>query len=472
MKREELRNILEQQEKGFHYTGSFLPAADDGVQPYVGDPMPYYEDGTYYIYYLKESGDSFNHSIYLAKTKDFSHFEEKENAIVTSDSHGQDEWVGTGSLVKVDGQYLLFYTGHTFSKRFEFSEKVLLARGDSPENMEKVPGWEITPAPELMQKRDFRDPQAYYDEEAECFRLTISASCQGVARILKYSISKDLTDIRYDGILFTDRDGIVFNLECTDLFRMGQQWYLTFSAQDGCLYYASSKERFGPYSEPIALDGNLFYAAKHVDNGKDFYMVGWGRRSCTLTSLTEISAWGGNLLVQKIKQRADGSLYLTPVDAVAQQYRHTQPLMAESFLKLSAENSYQERAVFTVYDYFRLSGRFTYAGEGSFGLAFAFDKPKEDKRIEIDTAAQKLRFTFHQGTVTMAEAPVTLTSGREYGFTYIQEGSMGVFYIDDEAALTVRVYGILGKPIRLFARGNEVSLTCLQEFTRDEGAAH
>lgn len=468
MKREELKNILEQQEKEFHYTSSFLPAVDDGVQPYVGDPMPYYEDGTYYIYYLKESGDSFNHSIYLTKTKDFSHFEEKENAIVTADGHGQDEWVGTGSLVKADGQYLLFYTGHTFSKRFAFSEKVLLARGDSPEKMEKVPGWEITPAPELMQKLDFRDPQAYYDEKEECFWLTISASCQGIARVLKYRISKDLTNIRYEGFLFTDREGIVYNLECTDLFQMGGQWYLTFSAQDGCLYYAASKERFGPFSEPIALDGKLFYAAKHVDNGKDFYMVGWGRRSCTLTSLTQLSAWGGNLLVQTLKQRADGSLYLAPVDAVAQQYQHAQPLLAEPSLKLSAEQTYQEQAVFTVHDYFRLSGRFTYTGKGSFGLAFAFDKPKEDKRIEIDASTQMLRFTFNQGTVTMAEAPLALTAGWEYSFTYIQEGSLGVFYIDDVAALTVRVYGILGKPIRLFACGNEVSFTCLQEFTRDE----
>ena len=31
----------------------------------------YYEDGIYYIYYLKDGGDSYNHSIYLATTEDF-----------------------------------------------------------------------------------------------------------------------------------------------------------------------------------------------------------------------------------------------------------------------------------------------------------------------------------------------------------------------------------------------------------------
>ena len=49
----------------------FLPEKDGFVQPYIGDCMPYYEDGVYYIYYLKEGGDSYRHSIYLATTTDF-----------------------------------------------------------------------------------------------------------------------------------------------------------------------------------------------------------------------------------------------------------------------------------------------------------------------------------------------------------------------------------------------------------------
>lgn len=466
MNKEQMNLILEQQEKAHRYQAFFLPSLDDGVQPYVGDPMPYHEDGTFYIYYLKESGDSLNHSIYLTKTRDFLRYEEKEESLITANLSGQDEWVGTGSLVKTEEQYLFFYTGHTFSENFAFSEKVMLARGSSPEKLEKVPGWEITPAPELMQKLDFRDPQAYYDKEEECFWLTISASCEGVARILKYRVSKDLKTAQYEGFLFTDREGIVFNLECTDLFQMGKLWYLTFSAQDGCLFYASSKERFGPFSDPIPLDGKLFYAAKHVDNGKDFYMVGWGRRSHSPASLSEISAWGGNLMMQKLSQREDGSLYLMPVDAVFNQHQNPESLLlADSSLMLSAEEGYREQEVFTVCKSFRLSGRFSYKGEGCFGLAFDFGIPEEDKRIEIAPSAQTLRLTFGQGSVIMAEVPISLTDGRDYSFTYIQEGSLGIFYIDEVAALTVRVYGILGKPIRLFACGNEVSFTCLSEYT-------
>ena len=128
--------------------------------------MPYYEDGLYYIFYLKEGGDSYRHSIFLATTRDFISYEDYNDPIlVSSDGQAQDEWIGSGSVVKVDDIYYLFYTGHTNSDSFEYAETVMLAKGNSPTSFEKVAGWEITPDASLNQKRDFRDPQGYYDEE-------------------------------------------------------------------------------------------------------------------------------------------------------------------------------------------------------------------------------------------------------------------------------------------------------------------
>ena len=43
---------------------------------------------------------------------------------------------------------------------------------------------------------------------------------------------------------------------------------------------------------------------------------------------------------------------------------------------------------------------------------------------------------------------------------------MGVFYIDGEAALTVRIYGASGKPIKLFAENNTVTFTSLRQYTK------
>ena len=42
---------------------------------------------------------------------------------------------------------------------------------------------------------------------------------------------------------------------------------------------------------------------------------------------------------------------------------------------------------------------------------------------------------------------------------------MGVFYIDDMAALTVRLYGVSGKPIKLFAENNSVTFSALEQYS-------
>jgi hypothetical protein len=131
------------QEAAYAYKTFFLPAQDNGAQPFVGDTMPYYEDGTYYIYYLKEGGDSYNHSIYLATTKDFVTYTEKDDVVLeASRSGGQDGWIGTGSVVKVKDVYYFFYTGHAFSDSYEFKEKILVAKSTDLTSFEKVTDWE------------------------------------------------------------------------------------------------------------------------------------------------------------------------------------------------------------------------------------------------------------------------------------------------------------------------------------------
>ena len=138
----------EEQEAACSYQAYFRPAMDGSDQPYVGDTMPFYEDGVYYIYYLKEGGDSRNHSRYLATTTDFVRYIEYDEAILESTPGAQDDWIGTGSVVKVGEKYYLFYTGHTDGP-MEFKEKILVAGGDSPLAFTKLPDWELIPPEEL-----------------------------------------------------------------------------------------------------------------------------------------------------------------------------------------------------------------------------------------------------------------------------------------------------------------------------------
>ena len=457
------------QEAAYTYRNFFLPAVDGINQPYVGDTMPYYEDGTYYIYYLKEGGDSYNHSVYLATTQDFVTYKEYDDPILeASRGGGQDGWVGTGSVVKVKDEYLFFYTGHASSDTYEYMEKIMLAKGTEPTRFEKAEGWEITPPSELGQKRDFRDPQAYYDAESDTITLTVTASQGGIARILKFTLSGDLSHVQYDGVIFTNTVGNFWNLECSDTFRMGDKYYLTYSAQDDTLWYAVSETPYGPYGEARRLDGKLFYAAKHVESPEGAYMVGWARRSESPSSLSDVSGWAGNLAVQKIIQKENGDLALAPVEKIADQFTKRRHLAAETDrIELQAGARYNYTEAFTAYESFLLKGKFTYTGSGCFGLAFDYNGQAEKyKLITLDPAAQKLQLQFNEGSTLITETEAGLEAGREYAFTYIQEGSVGIFYLEDIAALTVRLYGVSGKAVRLYAESNSVTFTELREYTR------
>ena len=457
------------QEASYEYGTFFLPEADGINQPYVGDTMPYYEDGVFYIYYLKDGGDSYNHSVYLVTTTDFVHYTEQEEPVLeASRNGGQDGWIGTGSVVKIEETYYFFYTGHNGSATAEYKEKILVAKSDNLRSFEKIEEWEIAPPSELGQKNDFRDPQAYYDPVTETISLTITASQGNVARILKYTVDKNLQNTTYDGIIFSNKVGDFWNLECSDTFKIGDTWYITYSAQDDTLWYASSDQQFGPYSEAKRLEGKLFYAAKHVEDGKNSYMVGWARRSESVSSTQDVAAWAGNLLVHKIAQKENGELVLTPIDAVLEQFSVRRDLLLENpYTYVEAGSLYNYVEVFTCYESFVISGNFRYEGNGSFGMCFDYSgKEEKYKMISICPSENKLSLSFNEGNTLIAEKEIELTRGKEYSFKYIQDGSVGVFYIDDVAALTVRVYGVSGKPIRLFAENNSVMFSSLRQRTK------
>ena len=133
---------------------------------------------------------------------------------------------------------------------------------------------------------------------------------------------------------------------------------------------------------------------------------------------------------------------------------------------MEAKETRSYKDAFTVYERFLISGEFTFTGSGRFGLAFDFGNGEEDyKLISLDPEDDKIELSFGNGATVITETAAKLESGQTYSFTYLQEGSVGVFYINGEASLTVRLYGTSGKPIRLFAENNNVSFTKLKEST-------
>ena len=440
------------------YKSFFLPAPVDGCQPWVGDVMPYFEDGTFYIYYLKDGGDSYNHSIFLATSKDLADFTEYPGPILEA-APGRDFWMGTGSVVKVGEKYYLFYTAHNASPKFEFDEVIRVAEGTSPTSFKKREDWMLTPPAFLGQRIDFRDPQGYYDPASDTIALTVTASHQNTAKALKFTVSGDLKTTACDGFIFEndkERCGDFWNLECTDTFCLGDTYYLTYSAQNDTLWYAMSDKPYGPYGQPRRLDGKLFYSAKHVESADGAWMVGWARRSA--------DTWGGNLMARKLCRKENGDLYLMPVDAVLERFQTPMPLSCGQNVTVRSGNARAYVPAFACHGSFMIKGKFRFDGNGSFGLAFdATGEPGDTAHLSVDPAAGRIRLT--RGRKTVAEISADLDTGRDYAFSYIQEGTLGLFTVDAAASLTVRVPSAEYLTLRLFARAGTAVFSNLHALT-------
>ena len=214
-------------------------------------------------------------------------------------------------------------------------------------------------------------------------------------------------------------------------------------------------------AEPKPLDGHLFYAAKSVTDGEDTYMVGWARRSESPSSTQDVRAWAGNLVAQKVVETEDG-IVLAPLDAyLAADIQRT--LLSESEVSPAA-GEYVDS--FTCQERYIVTGSFTFEGTGDFGFAFDYNGRKDRyKLVSFSPEQQAMSLSFNLGTTPITSVPVSLEAGRSYPFTYVQEGSVGILYLDGQAALTVRVYGVSGRAVKLYSEDGNVTFSDLKQFT-------
>lgn len=433
---------------------------------FVGDVIPYYENGIFYIFYLKDQGNSYNHSIFLVETKDFLHYIDKGEVIHASENKmGQDDWAGTGSVVKVDNTYYFFYTGH--NHRLEIQEKIMIAKSENDiYHFKKIENLYIEPLEDLSHI-DFRDPDVFYDAKNEKFTLTITTNSPSKGKIIaKYSLSKNLKSYSYDGVVFQEKndyfDFKFFNFECSDIFKINRYWYLSFSCQDDALWVTKSKDRFtdfdsGKYGTPYRLDGKYFYVPKSVSDGVNTYMVGWarGRRGCNDNG---DGTWGGNLLVSKVVQKEDGTLYLTKINNLDSYF--------QTDIKLSCSNCNIDKnsivEISKIYGSFKLEGDIEFTGKSDFGFIFGSEKNENlQGKIKFNTKNNRVEYIILNKNRNDSFINAELKEDAKYHFTLVSEGSVVVIYIDEVMSLTCRFYEIINSHLSFYSKNTKVKLSNL-----------
>jgi beta-fructofuranosidase len=301
--------------------------------------------------------------------------------------------------------------------------------------------------------------------------------------VLAYYTSKDLMSWKYDGIFYDGGTKNYFFMETAQVFKMGSMYYLLYSDIDSRrVVYRKSSSATGPWEQPLGsefLDGKDFYAAKAVSNGKDAFIMGWTPK--TENNLDSgIKTWGGNLVVHKLMQKSNSDLNLSIPDAVRNGISTNLSLEInrkvggfekmdankESY-KLTSTSPNNVSAIFyepidapryliaTTVSYSNSSrdfGFFLGACDQSNNVISLRFVPGENK-IRLDKTT---RSTLFSTTTSYNETSFQLEPNIDYDVKVVIENSIVVIYINNQIALSSRVYKAPNTSWGVFADNSSV----------------
>lgn len=292
-------------------------------EAWVGDVIPYFENGDFYLYYLREKRlngiPAEKTSWNLVSTKDFIHFNDKGVALKAGTLEDPDRSCYTGSVLKDStGKYHLFYTAQNsanpkYMKDGRPLQYIMQAESMDLQHWKKKKEFILAACGE-HENFDWRDPFVFYNEDEECYFMLIAARIKGKTRkkggCLCCMKSPDLQEWTVEGDFYAPETYMTH--ECPDCFKLGDWWYLVFStfSDKYVTHYRMSKTIDGPWMIPEndTFDGRAFYAAKTApgSNGKR-YLFGW-----VPTKYGNVDEgkweWAGNLAVHELSQEKDGTL--------------------------------------------------------------------------------------------------------------------------------------------------------------------
>jgi beta-fructofuranosidase len=257
---------------------------------------------------------------------------------------------------------------------------------------------------------------------------------------------------RRDGFFWAP--GSTFDLECADIFSIGDWWYLLFSTAQHTRY-RMSRSPYGPWSIPDddLFDGRWLYAAKTAEVDAERVLFGWLADARPRNDDGE-RVWGGSLMTRRLVQRRDGSL------AVDGSRRSAPPtgLPLGGGRVLDAADGFAALPVASGHD-LELEIPVAVPASGRFGLFVRTDELlTEGYRIGFDVGAQTMSWS----TVTPAGETLRLSRhcvlhpGAEIVVRATLSGSV-VDVVAAGSALCARAFDAPGDRVSIWAEGARIS---------------
>lgn len=183
----------------------------------------------------------------------------------------------TGSVVRHDGRWHLFYTGIAHAEGGEV-QRIGLATSDDLLAWERN-GLLLEADPRWYDREHWRDPWVAWDPQRACWDMLICAKSGGRG-ILAHAHSRDLRNWT-TGPPLSPPTGH-FHLEVPQLMQHNGTWWVLFSdvfAGSG-IHYLSAPERLGPYSaesRDLLPDAppRRHYAARVLEHRGERLLFAW-----------------------------------------------------------------------------------------------------------------------------------------------------------------------------------------------------
>ncbi|AFE61345.1 glycosyl Hydrolase family protein (plasmid) [Rahnella aquatilis HX2] len=442
--------------KGISQINDFFPRVDGS---YVGDPMPVYNNGVFDIFYLNDvrgGGDLGVHAIHLLSSANLYNYQNHSEVIpYVNDINSPELLLGTGSIIKVGDTWHAWYTAH--NENVFPVESIMHATSKDRLHWVKHPLDTILPSSNYR-GHDFRDPDVVWIPEKKEYWMLVTTRSNGRGVIARYS-STDLKNWKDSGIFF-DNDTLSSdaNLECPSLVFFKGRWYLSFSDQWPLrlTQYRVADNPEGPWRKlnNYMFDGPGFYAGKLVLKNDRMFVFGWIPTKTGNSDSGNID-WAGNLVVHELTEDDHGQLNsVIPQElqaSINDNLGSTYTLTSSKKLTTATQFGLLQSSVYQplpIRGELRAMIDIPSAGMiMSFGLT---DNKVSDARLNIVFNKSKGKVYFFNSPLARinqvsAESWTDVEIGTQVELRVLIQNSIAVFYINNKAAFSTRMYSMQSK---------------------------
>ena len=461
----------------------------------VGDVIPFYVNGEFKIFYLNLGRPPWDPGAlpdwHLLGTQDFVHYKEYGSSGIQG---------GTGAILDVDGIY------HMFSCIFLENRQIIChATSRDLLTWEKHPEDDFEPDFTIYEPSDWRDPFVFWNADEGQYWMLMAARERGpLSRggCIGLCVSDDLKTWSARPPFYNPNLHISA-LECPDLFQIEDWWYLVYSTYTDrfATHYRMSRSMNGPWLAPAedTFDGRAFYAAKTISDGKKRYILGWNptrtqnQYNWNPPGFNGLDFntwdWGGHLVVHELFQAPDGTLKVRITESLAGMFDCEQPVELHPILGQweQAGSTYTTTSPFS-YAYGTtgqlptcclISAQYRFQIDTRrLGLILRASK-RLDKGYTIQIEPDRNRVVFksypfpdeHGGKIlpyeVELERPLELMPDHTYSLQLVLDHSIGELYLNDQVAMSMRLYDLKAGDLVFFVADGEASFENINIRTLD-----